>query len=101
MLLDYLGISSLVAAIISLAAVSLYSHVIPEAVLFNAFYSSLAIAITSFFISRVIDIAQVISQTPNPKLQRAEQGAEVADPAHVALATSDRKVAKRTISRAA
>lgn len=100
-LLDYVGIASLATAILSLVTISLFSHVLPEALLFNIFYSSLALAITSFFISRLVDIALVISQTPSPKLQRAGQVPEPVEPAPVALATSDGKVAKRKIARAA
>jgi len=78
-LLDYAGIASLGTAIISLIAISAFSQILPEPILFKIFYGAMSLAITNFLISRLIDITHVISQTPSPKMQRASVQGEVAN----------------------
>ena len=47
-LLDYAGIASLGTAIISLIAISAFSQILPEPILFKIFYGAMSLAITNF-----------------------------------------------------
>ncbi len=70
-ILDFIGVAALGVAAAALAGILWFTHMAPESVLFTTFHAFLALGLGSFAAGRVLEMARIIVETPDPKALRA------------------------------
>jgi hypothetical protein len=72
-ILDFIGVAALGVAAVSLAGILWFTHIVPEHALFSTFHACLALGLCSFATGRVLEIARVIVETPDPRAMRSQR----------------------------